>query len=222
MCARYVVERPEDLGEHLAHVLGVKLPSIAARHNVAPTQLVPVLPNVAPLRMQNFRWGLVPRWAKDLKIGQRTINARAETLAEKPSFRDALRRRRCLVLADGFFEWVDEGGRKQPLLMRLKERKPFAFAGLWDEWRSPDGEIVPTFTIVTTAANELLKPIHDRMPAILAPESYARWITLDEMTPEQAAPLLAPFPASAMEFVRVSPIVNRPTVDTPECTRPIG
>jgi putative SOS response-associated peptidase YedK len=226
MCARYVVEYPSQVAEHLAEALGVVMPPVKARHNVAPTQVVPVVPNLFPLHVEQFRWGLVPRWAKDLKIGHKTINARVETLAEKPSFREALKRRRCLVLADGFYEWLDEGGRKQPLLFRRKGGGPFAFAGLWDEWRSPEGEILQTFTIVTTASNELIRPFHDRMPVILSPAAYRNWLEEGELRPDDALRVLAPGASGGsgveLEFTRVSTAANDPRVDTPECVRPVA
>jgi putative SOS response-associated peptidase YedK len=212
MCARYVVEYPSQVAEHLASALGVVMPPVKARHNVAPTQVVPVVPNVFPLHVEQFRWGLVPRWAKDVKIGHKTINARLETLAEKPSFREALERRRCLVLADGFYEWLDEGGRKQPLLFRRKGGGPFAFAGLW--------EIVQTFTIVTTESNELIRPFHDRMPVILPPTAYRSWLEEGELRSDDALQILKPGPVVELEFTRVSTAANDPRVDTPECVRP--
>jgi putative SOS response-associated peptidase YedK len=222
MCARYVVEYPSQVAEHLAAALGIVMPPVDPRRNVAPTQRVPVVPNLLPLRVETYRWGLVPRWAKDTKIGHKTINARAETLSEKPSFRDALRKRRCLVLADGFYEWVEEGGRKQPLLFRRKGGGPFAFAGLWDEWRSPEGEILPTFTIVTTAADDAIKAFHDRMPVILPPSAYGAWLAPGELAPEAARALLQPMPASELGYTRVSRAANDPRVDSPDLTKPLA
>ena len=164
-----------------------------------------------------LRWGLIPSWADDPGIGNRLINARAETAAEKPSFRNALRHRRCLIPADGFYEWVKAGkGPKQPYLIRLKDGQPFAFAGLWESWTSPDGEVIESCTILTTEANEVLRPIHDRMPVIIAPEDYGLW--LDPATPPKAVQeMLRSFPAEKMESQPVSTVVNDPKHETPRC-----
>src|SRR3954471_24884586 len=152
-----------------------------SRYNIAPTQPIVAVANNRADRFEHFHWGLIPSWAIDPGIGNRMINARAETLAEKPAFRTALRRRRCLIPADGFYEWRKESDKtKTPMYIRLKSGEPFAFAGLWDVWHSPDGSVVPSCTIVTTVPNELMASIHDRMPAILPESDYARWICPDE------------------------------------------
>jgi putative SOS response-associated peptidase YedK len=171
-------------------------------------------------RLISMRWGLVPYWAEDPGIGSRMINARAETAAEKPAFRDSFRRRRCLVAADGFFEWQKAPGGKQPYLIRLEGGAPFAFAGLWDRWRGRRGRVLETFTILTTTPNELVRPIHDRMPVILPAEARSRWLAEDAES-EALRELLGPLPGEGMEAFPVSQLVNSPANDSLECLQPI-
>jgi len=194
------------------------------RYNVAPSQPVAVVSNNNPTQLYFFQWGLVPSWAKDVKIGYRMINARSETLAEKPSFRAAYRRRRCLVLANGFYEWKKEPGRKAktPYFIALDSREPFAFAGLWEVWHSADGSVLPTCAIITTTPNELLAPIHNRMPVILPPESYEQWLDPAEQPPDRLQALLRSYPAEQMTAYPVSTLVNKPQNDRPECILPVG
>ena len=206
MCGRY------ELHTHpaaLALLFGLPHPpAIRPRYNIAPTQDVPVIRrNPAGEReLAQVRWGLVPRWAKDPSIGTRMINARAETLADKPAFRMALRHHRCLVPADGFYEWTPRpGGGKQPMHVGMADGAPFAMAGLTERWLSPEGEVLDTCTIVTTQANSLLAPLHDRMPVIVAPHEYERWL---EGAGEDVADLLAPYPSHAMAYYPVSTRVN--------------
>ena len=163
-----------------------------------------------------MRWGLIPSWAKDMSIGNRAINARAETLAEKPMFRTALRRRRCLILADGFYEWVRAGKARQPMRILLTTGEPFAFAGLWETWTNPAGETIHSCTIVTTAPNDLTRPIHDRMPVILLPENESVWLNHSIEDASELNGLLTPYPASEMEAYPVSPMVNSPANDIPD------
>ncbi len=198
--------------------------SLAPRYNIAPTQPVAVVPNDGQRRVDFFLWGLIPAWAKDPRIGNRLINARAETAAQKPSFRAPFRRRRCLILADGFYEWQRApGGKgpKQPYRILLRDGRPFAFAGLWERWQAPDGSEIYSCTILTTQANPLVAQVHDRMPVILAPEDYDRWLTPGEAAPEVLQPLLRPFPADAMTLYPVSSRVNSPQRDDPDCIRPL-
>ncbi|MCU0491165.1 MAG: SOS response-associated peptidase [Chloroflexaceae bacterium] len=199
-----------------------EVPELAPRYNIAPTQDVPVVRAAEPGRaLHMLRWGLIPSWAKDASIGVKMINARAETLAEKPAFRTALARRRCLVLADGFYEWQGSAGKKQPFYFHMDDSQPFAFAGLWERWRGPNDAVVESCTIITTEANELLRTVHDRMPVILPPESYALWL---DPAMHDAGPLLnllQPFPAEEMASQPVSPLVNRVTNDGPECIAPL-
>jgi putative SOS response-associated peptidase YedK len=162
-------------------------------------------------------------WAKDPEIGNRLINARGETLAEKPSFRGSYRHKRCLILADGFYEWKSFGGRKTktPYYIHMQDRKPFAMAGLWDHWESPDGSSIKSCTIITTTPNELMGAIHDRMPVILHPRDYAKWLNPAPQTPENLQPLIKPFPADAMTAYPVSTLVNKATNDSPEMVVPV-
>ncbi|HUO97745.1 MAG TPA: SOS response-associated peptidase, partial [Rhizomicrobium sp.] len=187
------------------------------RYNIAPTQSVPVV------RLKNggrdlvmMRWGLVPSFAKDLSGGAKSINARGETVADKPMFKSAFLRRRCLVPADGFYEWKKEGNAKQPYFITLRQKAPFAFAGLWEWWRPRDGSAeILTFTIITTAANALVAPLHDRMPVILAPDAWPLWLAEKPVSPGQLQGLLKAFAPEKMESWPVSTKVNKPENDDP-------
>lgn len=178
-----------------------------ARYNCAPTQNLAVVTNNQSDTLQFFRWGLIPVWSKDAAIGNKLINARGETVTEKPSFRNAFKNRRCLVPATSFFEWK-KVPQKSPYNIRLKTGAPFAFAGLWDTWVSADGELVNSFTIITTTPNDLMAEIHDRMPVILHQEDEARW--LNPKTDSTLTELLKPYPSSLMEAYPVSSLVNSP------------
>ena len=167
-----------------------------------------------------LRWGLVPGWAKDPAIGSRLINARAETAAEKPAFRTALRRRRCLVAADGFYEWQQAGRTKQPYFIHLRDDRPFALAGLWEAWEGADHAWLETCTLLTTEPNDVVRPIHDRMPVILPPQAYSCWLDPAIEDPRQLAPLLVPYPSDQMEAYRVGRLVNSPSHDAPGCIEP--
>ena len=191
-------------------------------YNIAPTQQVLTVTNEGERRASYMRWGLIPFWAKDAKIGYRMINARGETVAEKPSFRTALRKRRCLILADGFYEWQKLGGKqKRPMRIVLKSGEPFAFAGLWETWKDPEGEMVKSCTIITTAANDFLRPIHDRMPVILPRESESFWMDKEIDDPLALASVIAPYPDSEMEAFEVSPLVNNTRNKGPEVMSPV-
>ena len=223
MCGRYSLTTPVEALRQLFGVL--ELPNLAPRHNVAPTQEMPVVRlrggASGGRELVIMRWGLVPGWADDPAIGSRMINARAETVAEKPSFRAAFRARRCLVPADGFYEWVKSGETRQPYRITLEGNIPFAFAGLWENWQPPagqDAEPVQTFTIVTTEANDRLRRIHPRMPVILDPADHESWLTAD---PKSAQALLRPFPGAAMRAYQVSARVNSPRHDDAACLEPL-
>lgn len=211
MCGRYTLTVDEavvlerfDLQSSLAQH--------RPRFNIAPTQMAPVVLNETPRQLSVARWGLIPGWAKDAGIGARLINARAETLPEKPAFRAAFKRRRCLVVADGFYEWRKDGATRTPLFIRLKSGEPFALAGLWDVWQPPEGEPVRSFTIITTGPNELVATIHNRMPAILTREAERAW--LDESAgPLELMAMLRPFDPQQMEAWAVSRRVNTPAND---------
>ena len=195
----------------------------APRYNIAPSQPVPVVPNDGRKKVKFFRWGLIPPWAQDPKIGNRMINARAETVAEKPSFRTAFRQRRCLVLADGFYEWRKQPGRKTktPMYLQLKSGEPFAFAGLWERWQAPGADPIHSCTIITTVPNDLVKEIHNRMPVILDPQAYALWLDPAQVQPEQLDAWLKPYPALQMTAHAVSTVVNNPGNDLPACIEPV-
>jgi putative SOS response-associated peptidase YedK len=206
MCGRYELHTQPAA---LALAFGLPFPqSMHARYNIAPTQDVPVIRHnrAGERELAQMRWGLVPRWAKDPAIGVKMINARAETLAEKPSFRTALKHHRCLIPADGFYEWTQNAsGTKQPIHIGMADGAPFAFAGLMERWLSPAGEVLDTCTIVTTRANALLAPQHDRMPVIIAPAEYTRWL---DVANADVADLFAPFPAEGMTYYPVSSRVS--------------
>lgn len=192
------------------------------RFNVAPSQPVLALPNDGKLSADYFLWGLIPTWAKDPSIGSKLINARAETLGEKPSFRGSYKYKRCLVFADGFYEWKTEAGSKTktPHFIHLESGLPFAFAGLWDEWHAPDGSQIKTCTIITTEPNELMSKLHNRMPVILPPSAYAQWLDPTPQKPETLQNLLVPYPTHLMTAYPVSTLVNSPNNDRPECLVP--
>jgi len=211
-------------GQVLAEVFGLDdVPELAPRFNIAPTQAVAAVRARADGRRElvALTWGLIPSWSKDRVIGGRMINARAETVAEKPAFRAALRARRCLVLADGFYEWQQLGTRKQPHHIRMRDGRPFAFAGLWERWTPPDGDPVESCTIITTVPNEVVAPIHDRMPVILAPADLDRWLDPSSRDPAAVAALLRPYPAGDMTAYPVSLRVNSPGADDPSCVVPL-
>ena len=219
MCGRYT--RTADLTT-IARRFGVptameEITPSRPRYNIAPTQAVIVVGDDGQRYLTQMHWGLIPSWAKDPAIGNRMINARAETLSVKPAFRVALRKRRCLVVADGFYEWQQRGRGKQPVYIVLKNREPFGFAGLWDTWTSPEGQEIRSCTIVTTEGNELLKPIHDRMPVILTRDAEGHWLDPAIQEPATLLPLLKPYPADKMEAYPVSRLVNSPQNDTPDC-----
>jgi putative SOS response-associated peptidase YedK len=220
MCGRFTLTA--DVNTLQESFPFVEMPQgMQPHYNIAPTQPVAVVPNDGRNRLDYFIWGLIPSWAKDPNIGSRLINARAETLQEKPSFRTAFRRRRCLVLADGFYEWKQGERGKTPMYIRLASGKPFAFAGLWESWNAPDGSNVLSCTIITTQPNELMATIHNRMPVILLEESYSIWLESGEADPQRLAGLLKPYPAAQMQAYPVSPMVNSPKNDLPELIRPV-
>ena len=227
MCGRYSLTTPLDAFRALFDV--ENLINLPPRYNIAPTQDAAVvrLSDGGTRELTLLRWGLIPSWSKDAAIGSRMINARAETVADKPSFRSAFRHRRCLVPADGFYEWRTEDGRKQPFRIGMKGGAPFAFAGLWEQWTATaastgisEGESVETFAILTTEANEKLRPIHARMPVILAPECYDQWLDAANDR-DSLLSLLRPYPVAPMAFYRVSTVVNNVRNDDPSCTAPL-
>jgi putative SOS response-associated peptidase YedK len=217
MCGRFVLMTPaRSLARHFELA---EEPELEPRYNIAPTQLVAVIrwePDSAQRELILQRWGLIPSWAKDPSIAAKLINARAETVAQKPAFKAAFRRRRCLVPADGFYEWRNLSRDKQPYYFGMASREPLAFAGLWERWKNPEGELIESCTIITTVANELLAPIHDRMPAIVKREDYATWLDPGVEDQNRLTSLLGPYPAKEMTGFPVSQGVNRSNVEGPD------
>ena len=200
------------------------VPTLEPHYNIAPTQMAPVV-RATPegRRLDLFRWGLIPSWACDQAVGARMINARSETAAEKPAFGEALARRRCLVPADGFFEWQKVGRARQPYFIRRRDGAPCALAGLWERWSaSPADGTIESFTVLTTTPNALVEPLHDRMPVIIEPADFARWLDLDQRDPATLRSLLRPLPAERMEAHPVSRRVNSPANDDPSCIEPVS
>jgi putative SOS response-associated peptidase YedK len=195
-------------------------------YNICPTQRITAVRAAADAGRRELvplKWGLIPSWSKDPKIATHCINAKAETVATKPAFRSAFKRRRCLVLADGYYEWTGAKGHKQPWHFRLRDEAPFAFAGLWEHWKPPDGgEPVETCTLITTDANELAAQYHDRMPVILHPADYSRWLDPGYDRADGLMPLLAPYPAELMSVSKASTLVNSPKNQGPELLRPVA
>jgi putative SOS response-associated peptidase YedK len=209
MCGRFTLTDPDA---NIAVQFGLpEIPDMQPRYNIAPTQPVAAVRLKAgdkTREMVMLNWGLIPSWAKDPKIGSRMINARSETAAQKPSFRTAFRRRRCLVIADGFYEWQKQNGTKQPIFIHLRDMRPFAFAGLWEHWEGPDASVIESCTLLTTEPNDFLRPVHNRMPEI--------------QQPDLIQPLLRPYPAQEMDAYAVSRFVNRPGNDTAKCIEPLA
>ena len=221
MCGRYT---RTDKFAQIAHDLTLTTPSHwTPRYNIAPAQLVACIrtnPDTRQLECCDLKWGLVPSWAKAPSIGHKLINARGETVAEKPSFRHAFKQQRCLVLADGFYEWRQEDNTKQPYYIRMKGHRPFAFAGLWERWEKEE-QTIESCSLITINANSLMEPIHDRMPVILPESAYVRWLdpTLNEGGSLRG--LLQPYDARLMEAYPVSTIVNNPKNDREECIQAV-
>jgi putative SOS response-associated peptidase YedK len=224
MCGRFILT---TIGEIIGEEFQLpKKPDLAPRYNIAPAQpiaAVRLAENSKERELSMLRWGLIPFWAKDMNIGYRTINAKSETAAEKPAFRSAFKRRRCLIPANGFYEWKRQKGRKQkqPYLIRLKESRLFAFAGLWEQWKDADGNMIESCTILTTEPNELVAELHNRMPVILDHKDHALWLDTSVTDPEKLNPLFKAYPAEAMEYDAVSEHVNKPANDDPQCMEPI-
>ena len=219
MCGRYTLfSNISELQARFGFVMDAPAPE--PRYNIAPTQSVLAVVNDGERRGEMMRWGLVPPWAKDVKVGNRMINAVSETAAAKPAFRSAFRRRRCLVLADGFLEWRREGKQRAPLYFSRKSGEPMAFAGLWENWQSPGGEWIRSCAILTTAANSLIEPVHNRMPAILSSETEPLWLDPLTETPANLGPLLAPALPELLDVREVSPTVNNVRNQGPDCIAP--
>ncbi|MBW4577695.1 MAG: SOS response-associated peptidase [Aphanothece sp. CMT-3BRIN-NPC111] len=216
MCGRFSQSQSAEIIAKAFEVDNV--PSLSPRYNIAPTQPVGTILQTGEQRKRQFQmlhWGLIPSWAKDKKMGARMINARAETVAEKPAFRAAFKQRRCLVVADGFYEWKQQDGKKQPFYCRVNDGQPFGFAGLWEHWEGEDGEAIESCTILTTEPNEIMRPIHNRMPVILDPKDYDLWLD-SKVKSELLQPLLRPYSAEEMAVYPVSTKVNKPVNDSSE------
>ena len=219
MCGRYALtSSPEEIAERF-NLVWARLEA-SAHYNIAPSQMIPVVRDTGQGReLVLLKWGLIPSWAKDSTIGVKLINARAETLADKPAFRSAYRYRHCLIPADAFYEWVPIAGRKQPYCIRMSDQGPFGMAGLWEHWVNPSGEPLETCTIITTDANALVAELHNRMPAIIAPGDYTAW--LDASNPN-AQQLLRPSPSEQLIAYPVTPRVNNVKNDDAECIAPLA
>ncbi|HNT30414.1 MAG TPA: SOS response-associated peptidase [bacterium] len=190
--------------------------AVQPSYNIAPGQpVLAVTADSTGRHLARFRWGLIPSWARDESIGYKMINARAETAHEKPSFRSAFKQRRCLIIADGFYEWKREGGKKTPFAFRLADERPFGFAGLYEHWNSPEGKVLSTCTILTTTPNELIASVHDRMPVILPKAAEAAWLDAELIAPEALQPLLQPLDAAGMVCWEISSQVNTPQNNHP-------
>lgn len=200
-------------------------PLCSPRYNIAPAQSVAAMrvdPSSTVRTLVMLRWGLIPSWAKDPKIGHQCINAKAETVAEKPSFRSAFKKRRCLIIATGFYEWQVQGRTKQPIWIGLQSKRPFGFAGLWEQWQPPEGAPLETYTIITTEPNDRMAPIHHRMPVILAPTSYDQWLDPRFQQIDSLQAMLRPYPSEELTVYPVSTLVNNPRNDTPQVLEPLS
>lgn len=226
MCGRFTLHASP---EEVATLFGLDTPpELAPRYNIAPTQPVGIVRRdpEGGREWALVYWGLIPSWSKDPSMGAKMINARGETVAEKPSFRAAMKRRRCLVPADGFYEWKRTGSAKQPYFIHMQDGRPFAFAGLWEMWTSPDGSELDSCTIITTGPNELMSALHNRMPVILQPEDYEQWLgegkDADARELDQLQHLLRPLDDGLLEAVPVSRYVNSPTNEGEACIAPLA
>lgn len=222
MCGRYTLAKDfEELTKRFNFHLPLSFSNYVPRYNIAPTQQV-----LAAVNFNNrvqpvfFKWGLIPSWSKDKSIGSRLINARAETVSQKPTFATSLKSKRCLIPADGFYEWRIQNGKKIPMRIMLKSNNIFSFAGLWDTWTSPDGETIQSCTIITTSPNKLVEKTHNRMPVILNHEAEQVWLDTCISDIKELKPLLVPYPSDEMKLYEVSTMVNSPKNDTSECIVP--
>jgi len=220
MCGRFVTDIPADELKRIFNL--IESPQLEPHFNVAPTQLTTVVRNLGERnRLDMLKWGLVPGWAKDQSFGSHMINASSESVAEKPAFQRAIRYRRCIIPTSGFYEWSHIEEKKQPYYIRMADQSPMCLAGLWESWKAPDGSELDTFTILTTAANQLVAPLHDRMPVILHPDTFALWLSHNMHDPEQLKPLYQPFPDEQLQTFKVPDLVNNPRFDSPACIVPV-
>ena len=220
MCGRYVINVDPNQLQQAFELTSV--PEFAPRFNIAPTQMLPVITNDHPQEAELLRWGLIPSWAKDESIGSKMINARAETVEEKPSFRNAFKKRRAIIPASGYYEWQVRDDGKHPMYIHMKDAPLLGMAGLWEVWKNPEGEWVRTYTILTTSANEFAGKIHDRIPVILKPEDFDRWLQTPEEEASSLRDLLKPFDRpNEMAAHEVSKAVNRASLDMPNLILPL-
>ncbi len=217
MCGRYSIFTPRNALQIRFNALRAE--ALKPIYNAAPTQNLPVILNSEPTTINLCRWGLIPSRAKEERIGNRMINARAETLLQKPSFRTPFKKQRCLVLTDGFYEWKKTSDGKIPHRVSMRDDEPFAFAGIWEVWKTPDGEDVKSFSIITTEPNELMKPLHNRMPVIIKQENEEKW--LQEIDISEAQKMLEPYPFEGLEAYPISTLVNSPRNNSEEIIRPL-
>lgn len=231
MCGRYTLTSTDGLVDEFELIMNLQPADQVPRYNIAPTHMVPIIANQPRNERvaESMRWGLIPSWAKDPAIGNRMINARCETAAEKPAFKQALRYRRCIVPADGFYEWQRRGKSKHPYFIHAKDTEPggrssrqlLGFGGLWERWKTPDGTWLLSFTILTTAANPFMAPLHDRMPVIIDAADYDRWLDPEPQSHEVFDDILAPCPADRLAMYEVSQLVNSPKNDASACIAPV-
>ena len=222
MCGRFSLVAP---GEELAELFQLdEVPQLQPRYNIAPTQPVAAVrmnPDTKRRELTHFHWGLIPFWAKDTNMAGRMINARAETAAEKPSFRAAFKYRRCIIPASGFYEWQKQNGQKQPHYIHHVDGRTLGFAGLWEHWQGADGSEIESCTILTTTPNEMMGQLHNRMPVILDPEDYGIWLQSDGQNLDELQHLLRPAPDEVLDAYPISTFVNRPQNEGPECVAPL-
>jgi len=217
MCGRYTLTNPDEEEIKRRFDLKKRLPKLSPRFNISPQQEVPVILNESPNEISLLRWGLIPHWAKEEKIGYKMINARAETILEKLSYKGPFRKHRCLVLADSFYEWKKTKEGKKPFRVMMKDDRIFCFAGIWASWKGPDKEI-SSFSIITVAPNQLMKSIHDRMPVIIPPEGEKKWLA--ELSDQEAVKFLKAYPAEQMKAYEISTLVNSPKNDSSDVIVP--
>jgi len=221
MCSRFTLQLSATQLADIFRLAG--MPDLLPRFNIAPSQQIAVIRSLGgENRLDLMKWGLVPSWADDPAIGYRLLNARAETVFEKRTFRQAVRTRRCLIPATGFYEWRQLDTEKSPYYIGMADGSPMGFAGIWEHWKTPEGAILESCAILTTSANKLMEKIHDRMPVILHPAEYSLWLDREVSEPERLLPLCKPYPPGVMTTYPVSHLVNNPRNDTPDCILPLG
>jgi putative SOS response-associated peptidase YedK len=214
MCGRYGLIYPDQIPSRFD--IEGDMVDYDPHYNIAPGRSNPVVLALSPNHVELMQWGFIPHWADDPKIGYSMINARAETVAEKPAFKKAFQFQRCIIPASGFYEWQKDGKEKRPFYIHLKDQEIFGFAGLYSIWKDPDGKEIKSYTIITTTPNKLMEPIHNRMPVILHKEDEDLWVSHDEAEPDRLLPILRPYPTEKMEAYVVSELVNNPRNDIPK------